>query len=376
MKLSHNIKKSDKKQGAVRAVTYLRVSTNKQSEGNGLEGQREMCKNEIDRKKMTFVGEYIDDAVSGTKVVESREGLKRLYNDSTKGLFDVVVVYKVDRLGRSMSIIVDLIDYFTKNNIKVISCMEKIDNTKASGIMTLQMFAVIAQYEKSTIVERLMLGREVVLQERGETGGSIPYGFKRITEGKQIIISEEEGLIVKKIFQDAKDGISMAKIAKNLNTMGVVKSRGKQWYASTVSTILSNQDKYEGKIRNNNTNFIRWPIILYNKVLADFIDYEEASFASQIKVALFLKNDEQITPQFISEFTSQFTSEIIEKNNWIIYKTYTENERNELIEDMKKKLFNFVIVKNISIFGQTLNIISNIFTHFLDNEIKLIMNDI
>ncbi len=147
MKLSDNAKKFEVEKKLLRAVIYTRVSTLAQQNGKGLKGQFETCMNLIQKSGMIFVGKYTDSAVSGTRSVETREGLKNLYEDSTKGIFDIVVVYKVDRLGRSMKIIVDVIDYFTKNNIKIMSCAENIDTTTAARLMTIQMFASIAQYE-------------------------------------------------------------------------------------------------------------------------------------------------------------------------------------------------------------------------------------
>lgn len=383
MKLSHNIKKGDKKDGPLRAAIYIRVSTAKQKkEGHGKEGQREMCMSEIERKKMVFVEEYLDDAVSGTKIVESREGLKRLYNDVTKNVFDAVVVYKVDRLGRSMNIIVEIIDYFTRNNIKIVSCMEDVDTTKSSGLMTLQMFAVIAQYEKNTIGERLMLGRETVLQNRGETGGSIPFGYKRLTEGKKIVISEEQGAIVRAIFKAYEKGIPLVKIANELNSMGIVKSRGKKWYATTISTIIENMEKYEGGIRNNNANGVRWPVILHNKIFLDQVDIEESKILPEVKIAIYIRIT-NATFEYYAIEQENATKEIAKKYNWDIYKVYRDvepetNRRDsltQLIEDMKYRKFNFVIIKDLSRLGKTLNTLSNIFINFLDNEIKLIIAD-
>lgn len=363
MKLSHNVKKNEKK-GPTRAVIYIRVSTVKQkNEGYGLESQLEKCMQEIKNKGMIYVDKYVDGAISGTKVVESRDGLKRLCDDVEKNIFDAVVVYKVDRLGRSMKIIIEIIDFFTSKNIKLVSCMEDVDTTKSSGLMTVQLFAVIAQYEKNTIGERLMLGRETVFQNRGETGGSIPYGYKRLTEGKKITISSEEGKILRAIFRASDEGYSMSAIALELNAKGVSKKRGKKWYASTISTILENRDKYEGGVRNNNVNGVRWPVLLYNKVLFDNCDRIESEFLPEIKLAIFSKNCLEIPNLFGDKKIA-------------ISKRY-EGDLTSLLEDFKtvneRKTFNYVVVNTLDDFHKDLDVLSDIFINFLDSEIKIIL---
>ena len=379
MKLSHNVKKSEVKERPLRAVIYTRVSTLiQQNEGNGLEGQFEACMSLIQKDKMIFVNKYTDGAVSGTRLIETREGLKNLYEDSTKGIFDAVVVYKVDRLGRSMKIIVDMIDYFTKNNIKIISCTENIDTTTASGIMTMQMFASIAQYEKHTIGERLMMGRETVLQERGETGGRLPYGYIRAEE-KKIEISEEYGAIVRNIFKNYELGYSATKISEILNRRGVTRKNCQRWYDATIGIILKNKEKYQGSVRNNNQRGIRWPVLIYDKVLMNISDIGEMIFSKNVSVAIYVRSS-CLEKSFYVKQQEEEIKNLIQSKNWINYKTYSDiskevNKSNDLFDDCKKNLFSIVIVKDLSRLGTTLNKLSEIFIQFLDSNIRVISLD-
>ena len=376
MKLSHNLKKTETQKRPLRAVIYTRVSTwIQQNEGNGLEGQFEACMSLIQKDNMIFVNKYTDGAVSGTRLVETREGLKNLHEDSTKGIFDVIVVYKVDRLGRSMKIIIDVIDYFTKNNIKIMSCTENVDTATAAGIMTMQLFASIAQYEKHTIGERMMLGRETVLQERGETGGRLPYGYVR-GENKKIEISEEYGIIVRNIFKNYELGYSATKISEILNKRGVLRKKSKRWYDATIGLILKNREKYEGSVRNNNQNGIRWPVLLYDKVLMNISEIEEMIFSKNVSVAIYVRSS-CIEKSFYLKQQEEEIQTFITSKGWSNHKTYSEiskdvNKNNELFEDCKKNLFSIVIVKDLSRFGTTLNKLSDIFVQFLDAKIRVI----
>ena len=379
MKLSHNVKKSDIKKRPLRAVIYIRVSTlTQKKDGHGLEGQLEACMKTIENKKLVYVGKYTDGAVSGTRLVETRDGLKRLYEDSTKNIFDTVVVYKVDRLGRSMKIIMDVIDYFNQNNIKIISCTEDVDTTKSSGLMTVQMFAVIAEYEKSTIGERLMVGREMVLQERGETGGKLPYGYKR-AEGKKLEISEEYGKIVQYIFDKHKNGYSAIKIADRLNLKGIIPKKAKRWWDASVGVILKNRKKYEGSNRNNNQGMIRWPVIIYDQVMLNLVEIDEIIFAKNVTVAVYVRSS-CIEKSFYLKQQEEEIDKLITEKNWNKYKLYSDinsenNNReglNQLLQDCEKNLFSIIIVKDLSRLGTTLNKLSDIFIPFLNSEIKLI----
>ena len=379
MKLSHNIKKSDKKDQPLRAVIYIRVSTlTQKKEGHGLEGQLEACMGVIEKYGMTYVNKYVDGTVSGTRVVETRDGLNKLFEDSKKGLFDAVVVYKVDRLGRSMKIIVDVIDYFTKVDIKIMSCTENVDTTTASGLMTVQMFASIAQYEKHTIGERLMMGREMVLQQRGETGGRLPYGYKR-GEQKKIEISEEYGAVVRNIFKNYELGYSATKISEILNKRGILRKKAKRWYDATVGLIIKNKEKYEGAVRNNNQDGVRWPVLIYDKVVMDILEVEEMIFSQNVTVAIYVRSS-CIEKSFYLKEQEDEINKLIANKNWKNYKTYSdicmENTKrkglDELFEDCKKKLFSIVIVRDLTRFGTTLNKLSEIFTQFLDTNIRVI----
>jgi DNA invertase Pin-like site-specific DNA recombinase len=379
MKLSHNIKKSDVKQGPLRAVIYIRVSTlTQKKDGHGLEGQLEACMGLIEKTGMKFVNKYVDGAVSGNRLVETRDGLRKLYEDSEKKNFDVVVVYRVDRLGRSMKIIVDVIDHFTKVDIKIMSCTENVDTTTASGLMTVQMFASIAQYEKHTIGQRLMMGREMVLQQRGETGGRLPYGYKR-GEEKKIEISEEYGAVVRNIFKNYEVGYSATKIADLLNKRGIIRKKSKRWYDATIGLILKNREKYEGGVRNNNQGGIRWPVLIYDKVIMDILEIEEMVFSKNVSVGIYVRSS-SVEKSFYLKQQEDEINNFITIKKWKNYKTYVDignenvkrNGLDELFEDCKKNMFSIIIVKDLTRFGTTLNKLSEIFIHFLDSNIRVI----
>jgi site-specific DNA recombinase len=120
------------------------------------------------------------------------------------------------------------------------------------------MFAALGQLERDNIVERTTLGRNQRGKIDGEKGGSVPYGYVRLTG---LVVDEDKAEVVREIF-DKKDNQnwSMLKIANWLNEQGIKTSRNKKWYAGTVKVVLSNREKYQGGLRGDSNE--TWPKIL------------------------------------------------------------------------------------------------------------------
>ena len=217
-----------------RAVIYIRVSTDKQAkEGHGLEAQEEECMRNIVFRKWKYLKTYSDEAISGTKENSEREGMTELLEDAKNRLFDIVVIYKLDRLGRTATIVVNTVKYIIDElNLRLISCSEDIDTSKPAGRLALTLFAGIAEYEKDIIVERLAMGREHVLKTKGETGGLINYGYVR-EEGKIVGISAEKANIVQKIISEYEDGKSLEQLTRDLNNMEIPAPKEEPWYSSS-----------------------------------------------------------------------------------------------------------------------------------------------
>lgn len=248
------------------AAIYIRVSSAKQvAEGHGLDAQLTKCRDLIHYKRWAEYSEiYSDEGLSGTLNSDERPKLKKLLEDGEKRLFDCVVFYSLDRLGRSSEIILSVVNKMRNLKLKIVSCQEHIDSTTASGELMLTFFAGIAQYEKRNIIERMEIGKKELRKKNGEYGGSIPLGYRRGTGGDIEIVPEQASL-VQTIFATRANGMSYQKIADCLNNLGIKTRKGKKWYGTTVKVIIDNQDKYEGCLRNDNLNGINWPKILtYN----------------------------------------------------------------------------------------------------------------
>ena len=213
-----------------RVAIYARVSTQEQVEnGNSLEFQIDKLKAYCQLHELKVVGEYIDAGVSGAKF--SRPALNRLKDDIDK--IDIVLIYKLDRLSRSIKDTMLLIeDVFKPNNIDLISLSENFDTSQAMGMATIGMLSTFAQLERETIKERMIAGKLQAVKN-GKYINHAPFGYKKV-DGK-LVKDEDTRKCVEFIFEKLLEGISTTKIAKMLELNGYAKLRTALWHYNTVN---------------------------------------------------------------------------------------------------------------------------------------------
>ena len=135
----------------MKAAIYARVSTSDQTAENQLIELRRYCD-----ARGWMATEYIDEAVSGNK--ERRPALDRLLADARRRRFDVLLVWRLDRLGRSLKHLVVTLDELAALGIAFVSLNEGIDCTTPAGKLQLHLLAAIAEFERSRIIERVRAG--------------------------------------------------------------------------------------------------------------------------------------------------------------------------------------------------------------------------
>lgn len=250
-----------------RAAVYLRVSTEEQaSDGYGLDVQLERTKAQIAAKGWVFTAEYIDAGISGTKEAVDRPGLAALMDAVQIGAVDAVVVLALDRLGRNTRLVLSLVETLTDAEVALVSCKESLDTSTPQGQFVLTMFAALAQLERDTIVERTTAGRNERGKRDGERGGRVPYGYLRGADGN-ITVDEQAARVVRRIFDLHNAKVPMLRIAEMLNAEGLTTARkgqqrykAAQWYASTVQSVLRNENAYRGGRRGKSD--VQWTAIL------------------------------------------------------------------------------------------------------------------
>ncbi len=144
-------------QRETRAALYARVSTTNHGQDVGL--QLDELRTVARQRGWALVDEYVDEGVSGTR--ETRPALDRMMNDARQGRFDVLLVWKIDRLGRSLRHLLSVLDDLRSMNIGFVSVRDAaIDTTTPHGRLMLAIVAAFAEFERSLIVERVLAGLE------------------------------------------------------------------------------------------------------------------------------------------------------------------------------------------------------------------------
>lgn len=251
---------SQPREKVLRVAAYLRVSTDEQARsGLGIEAQRAQVRAMATVKGWPAPLEYVENGVSGTKPLRSREQMKVLIAAIEAGDVDALIVPALDRLGRRTRIILDGVDFFGEHGVVFVSCRESFDTSTPTGQFTLTIFAGLAQMERDTIAGRTKLALAVKQTRDGEVGGKLPYGYLR-TLDRGIIVDEVTAAHARRIVALRRRGMTMRAIAAQMNADGVPSPKGGIWWASSVREVLRNTPAYKGGKRGGSQ--VRWPRIL------------------------------------------------------------------------------------------------------------------
>ena len=218
-----------------RAFGYVRVSTEEQAEeGISLRAQRGRIKAYAKAMGLRLVRTYADEGISGRTL--ERPGLQDLLERVQGREGETIIVYRLSRLSRSTRDLLFLVeDAFIKGNTRLVSVNEHIDTETAMGRLFLTIMGALAQMERELISERT----KAVLsfkQERGETLGAPPFGYRIGKENKLVPVAREIK-VVRRILKWRKEKLSYQAIADRLNDEGAKTKRGGNWYASTVRNV-------------------------------------------------------------------------------------------------------------------------------------------
>lgn len=223
------------------AVIYARYSSYNQTE-RSIEGQIEDCMEYARRKGYIVIGQYVDRAKSGT-AVEHRGDFLRMVKDSGKKLFDVVLVWKMDRFSRNRYDFAVYKSALRKNNVVVESVNEPTSNDP-SGILLDSLIEGMAEYYSSNLSQNVRRGLRVARSRGTFTGGKLPFGYA-VTNDKKIIPDETEAPILADCFRKYAAGEKMKDIVADLNARGIKPRTGKEFTINSLQHALCNR-KYIG----------------------------------------------------------------------------------------------------------------------------------
>lgn len=233
----------------MRVALYIRVSTEDQArEGYSIQAQRNKLEAYCVSQGWDIVGIYVDDGYSAKDL--ERPEMKRMLAHIEQGLIDCVLVYRLDRLTRSVLDLYKLLEIFERYNCKFKSATEVYDTTSAMGRMFITIVAAMAQWERENLAERVRMG----MQEKARQGkwavSTAPFGYDIDRATDTLVVNQQEAVIVRKIYDMYLSGTGMNKIALSLNNQGILTKSGAAWTSNKVKYILTNPI-YIGTMRYN-----------------------------------------------------------------------------------------------------------------------------
>ena len=223
------------------AVIYARYSSDNQRE-ESIEGQIRECTAYAEKNGITIVKHYIDRALSAK--TDNRPEFQQMIKDSEKRLFDIVLVWKLDRFARNRYDSAHYEYQLERNHVKLVSATEPISDSPA-GIMVKSMLTGMAEYYSAELSEKVVRGMTENVLKGKYNGGTIPIGFK-VDEEKFFQIDPLKAPFVVEAFQRYNDGATMKELMNWLNDSGVTTNRNQKFTYNSVQTLLTNK-RYIGE---------------------------------------------------------------------------------------------------------------------------------
>ncbi|MDI6751174.1 MAG: recombinase family protein [Rhodocyclaceae bacterium] len=206
-----------------RCAVYCRVSTDERldQEFNSIDAQKEAGHAYIASQRtegwIPVADDYDDPGFSGGNT--DRPALKRLLADIEAGKVDIVVVYKIDRLTRSLADFSKMVEVFERNGVSFVSVTQQFNTTTPMGRLMLNVLLSFAQFEREVTGERIRDKIAAAKKKGLWMGGVPPIGYDVVN--RQLVINEAEAAIVRRIFEEMLTIGSPTQIAARLNLDGI-----------------------------------------------------------------------------------------------------------------------------------------------------------
>ncbi|MGG1397632.1 recombinase family protein [Bacillus salipaludis] len=234
----------------IRAAIYTRVSTKEQANNFSLDAQEDVIREYADRKGIEISDVYTDDGWSGKNF--DRPEFKRLLVDLREDKFDVILIWKVDRLSRNNTDVLVLLDKeLHPANKKLIITSIDMDSSTNEGKMFISLLGTFAAYERATIIDRVSNGMQKRALEGFWNGGKVlGYDSVEDSEDKRTVlaINNTERKLVEEIYLLREKGLGYKAIVNLLNGRGEKTKNGNEFSIPAVKLILENPI-YIGKLK-------------------------------------------------------------------------------------------------------------------------------
>lgn len=232
-----------RKSSKVRAVAYCRFSSSNQRE-ESIDAQLRAIYKFMGEHDYTPVGDYIDMALTGTNT--DRPNFQRMIEDAKKGLFDVVIVHKMDRFSRNVRDTLNIESELAQYGVKVISVIEQFADTPEGQLQQIIQLGV-GQYYSQNLAREVMKGLRENAYKCLHNGGLPPLGYDVDPITKQYIINEKEAESIRIIFKKFLEGWSYRELAEYLNVLGYRTKIGNKFSANSSFYDILVNSKYKGE---------------------------------------------------------------------------------------------------------------------------------
>jgi site-specific DNA recombinase len=251
----------------LRCAIYTRKSSEEglEQDFNSLDAQREACEAYVASQAglgWKVVSDRFDDGgISGATM--ERPALQRMLSEIQAGRIDVVVVYKIDRLTRSLADFARIIEVFDERSVSFVSVTQSFNTTSSMGRLTLNVLLSFAQFEREVTAERIR-DKIAASKKKGMwMGGMVPLGYDSVN--KKLVVNQDEAVTVRKLFDLYREEKSIRAVQDRAQVLGLKtkhrvaarngRSSGRSDFScGHLRTILSNP-LYVGRIRHRGQTF-------------------------------------------------------------------------------------------------------------------------
>jgi site-specific DNA recombinase len=239
-----------------RCAVYCRVSSDERLDQsfNSIDAQREAGAAFVESQRTEgwelIPDTYEDAGFSGGNM--NRPALKRLLTDIKSGRVDMIVVYKIDRLSRSLANFVHMVELFDKHQVSFSSVTQQINSSTSMGRLMLNVLLSFAQFEREVTGERIRDKIKAAKSKGMWMGGTVPLGYRVVD--RKLLVDPSEAKTVKWIFNSYLETKSTTHMVKTLAHEGVKSKRGAALCKNTLYKILKNR-MYIGMLSHKGEHF-------------------------------------------------------------------------------------------------------------------------
>ena len=226
------------------AVIYARYSSDRQRE-ESIEGQLRECTEYANKNNLTLIGSYVDRALSAR--TDDRPDFQRMIADSAEGLFEVVLVWKLDRFSRDRYDSAHYKHILKKNGVRLISAKENISDGP-EGIILESMLEGYAEYYSAELSQKIRRGQQDNARKCMNNGGNIPLGYYVDKATGRLAVNPETAPYVQELFRRYANGERLSCLQAEMKKQGLRSKRGNVYSVGVLSNLLKNR-KYIGEYK-------------------------------------------------------------------------------------------------------------------------------